>query len=49
MTKLSYKGKNPIDLYIDYQTRYVHFRFPEHLPQVHEMSGLIVEPATRLD
>jgi VCBS repeat-containing protein len=49
MTKISYKGKTPMDLYIDYQTRYVHFRFPEHLPQVDEMSGLIVEPVTRLD
>jgi hypothetical protein len=49
LTKLSYKGNTPMDLYIDYQTRYVHFRFPDHLPIVDEMSGLIVEPATRLD
>ena len=48
-TKISYKGKNPMDLYIDYQTRYVHFRFPDTLPTIQEMSGLIVEPATRLD
>ncbi len=49
LTKLSYKGKTPMDLYIDYQTRYVHFRFPDVFPDVDEMSGLIVEPATRLD
>jgi hypothetical protein len=49
MTKLSYKGKTPMDMYIDYQTRYVHFRFPDNLPDVNEMSGLIVDPATRLD
>jgi uncharacterized protein YjbI with pentapeptide repeats len=49
LTKLSVQGKNPIDLYIDYQTRYVHFRFPDTIPDMEEISGLIVEPATRLD
>jgi hypothetical protein len=49
MTKLSVAGKNPVDLFVDFQTRYVHFRFPETLPTPSEMSGLIVAPATRLD
>jgi hypothetical protein len=49
LTKLSVQGKNPVDMYIDYQTRYVHFRFPDTVPSPEEMSGLIVEPATRLD
>lgn len=49
MTKLSVAGKNPVDLFVDFDTRYVHFRFPETLPVPSEMSGLIVEPATRLD
>jgi hypothetical protein len=47
MTKLSVAGNNPVDLFVDFKTRYVHFRFPNTLPS--EMSGLIVEPATRLD
>jgi hypothetical protein len=41
LTKISYKGNTPMDLFIDYQTRYVHFRFPSILPRVDEMSGLI--------
>ena len=49
MTKLSVAGKNPVDLFVDFNTRYVHFRFPDTLPVPSEMSGLIVEPATRLD
>ena len=49
LTKVSVQGKNPLDMYIDYQTRYVHFRFPDTLPATEEISGLIVEPATRLD
>jgi hypothetical protein len=49
ITKLSVAGKNPVDLYVDFDTRYVHFRFPQSLPVPSEMSGLIVEPATRLD
>jgi hypothetical protein len=49
MTKLSVAGNNPVDLFVDFQTRYVHFRFPNTLPVPSEMSGLIVEPATRLD
>jgi hypothetical protein len=49
MTKLSVAGKNPVDLFVDFQTRYVHFRFPDTLPAPSEMSGLIVAPSTRLD
>ena len=49
MTKLSVAGNNPVDLFVDFNTRYVHFRFPDTLPVPSEMSGLIVEPATRLD
>jgi hypothetical protein len=49
LTKLSFIGENPIDLYVDYKTRYVHFRFPGSLPMINEMSGLVVEQATRLD
>jgi hypothetical protein len=49
MTKLSVAGKHPVDLFVDFNTRYVHFRFPNTLPVPSEMSGLIVEPATRLD
>ncbi len=49
LTKVSVQGKNPLDMYIDYQPRYVHFRFPDTLPATEEISGLIVEPATRLD
>ena len=49
LTKLSFKGINPVDMYLDYETRYVHFRFPESLPLVEEMSGLITEQTTRLN
>jgi hypothetical protein len=49
MKKISVQGKNPVDMYVDFQTRYVHFRFPDKLPSPSEMSGLIVEPATRLN
>jgi hypothetical protein len=49
LTKLSILSKDPVDMYIDYQTRYVHFRFPDTFPSPEEISGLIVEPATRLD
>jgi hypothetical protein len=49
MTKLSVAGKNPVDLFVDFDTRYVHFRFPDTMPPPSEMSGLIVEPVTRLD
>ena len=49
LTKIEYKGKNPMDLFVDFQTRYVHFRFPGTLPPVNEMSGLIVKEASRLD
>jgi hypothetical protein len=50
MTKVSVSGKNPVDLFVDFQTRYVHFRFPNVLPKPNEMSGLIVvDPTSRLD
>jgi hypothetical protein len=43
LKKLSILSKNPVDLFIDFQTRYVHFRFPENLPPPSEMKGLIVQ------
>ena len=49
MKKVSIQGKNPVDMYVDFGTRYVHLRFPDTLPAPSEMSGLIVEPATRMN
>jgi hypothetical protein len=49
LTKIEYKGKNPMEMFVDFKTRYVHFRFPDTLPPIHEMNGLIVKEATRLD
>lgn len=49
MTKLSVQGTNPLHIFIDFQTRYVHFEFPQDIPEKSEISGLIVEPLTRLD
>jgi hypothetical protein len=49
LTKILYQGKNPMEMYVDFKTRYVHFRFPETLPPVNEISGLIVKEANRLE
>jgi hypothetical protein len=49
MTKILFQGKNPMEMFIDFKTRYVHFRFPTTLPPVNQMSGLIVNEATRLE
>jgi hypothetical protein len=43
MTKLSVQGKTPVNMFIDFQTRYVHFQFPESLPDPCEVSGLVVD------
>jgi hypothetical protein len=49
MTKIEYQGKNPMEMFVDFRTRYVHFRFPDTFPPLDEMKGLIVKEATRLD
>jgi hypothetical protein len=43
MTKIHIPDKNtPLDLYIDFKTRYLHFRFPNNVPKEEECSGLLV-------
>lgn len=43
MTKLAIDGKNPVNMFIDFKTRYVFFEFPKSVPAISEMTGLIID------
>ena len=44
MTMLEIKDNNyTLNLYVDFITRYVHFRFPDQMPREEECSGLMVK------
>jgi len=43
MTKIHIPDeKTPLNLYVDFKTRYLHFRFPNNVPKEEECSGLLV-------
>jgi hypothetical protein len=43
MTKIEIpNGPNRLNLYVDFMTRYLHFRFPEQMPKEEDCEGLLV-------
>lgn len=48
MTLIEIQDENyKLDLYVDFMTRYLHFRFPEKMPRESECEGLLVRSSVR--